>query len=249
MKRRSAFTLIELLVVIAIIALLIAVMAPALSAARQRAQRTTCQTRLREVASAIWAYSVANDGRVPYIVSPMTNGSAAMPGFGQDSVTDAEINPYDDQKWPLSLQNVLLPLYLGNNRQVFVCPSAIRGWPRKGGAWQMTYRDAGINQPNGVIQEVPQGQVSYNREAFGFLDGRPMNELRIRLTGHPLQDALLASYARGTYIRDMFVREGDTVRGPHGGGLNVVNREFGIEYRDQRTAQADLSINNAGARF
>jgi prepilin-type N-terminal cleavage/methylation domain-containing protein len=244
-RRRAAFSLIELLVSISILSMLIAILAPALSAARRHGQRTTCQTRLREVAGAIWAYSVANDSRIPWVESPMTNGSSSVPGFGRPEVPDAEIDPFNAQKWPWSLQNVLLPLYLGGNRQVFLCPSALRGWPRDGRPLQMTYRDAGVNQPSGVLTEPG----DYFRESFGFLDGRPMVELRLRFTGDPIRDAQRLAWSRGTYLRDMVARERDTVRGPHDGGINVLNREFGVEFRDQRTTRADLAPNRAGVLF
>lgn len=62
---RRAFTLIELLVVISIIALLIAILLPALGAARESAQRTQCASNLRQQGIATFAYAVDNKNGVP----------------------------------------------------------------------------------------------------------------------------------------------------------------------------------------
>jgi prepilin-type N-terminal cleavage/methylation domain-containing protein len=63
--RTAGFTLIELLVVISIISLLIALLLPALGAARRAAQATTCGANLHQLAIGITNYSVDHDGQIP----------------------------------------------------------------------------------------------------------------------------------------------------------------------------------------
>ena len=248
-RRRAAsmfpgFTLIELLVVVAIIAILVGILLPALSACRRQGHKVACQNNLRQMQQAIWAYSVANDGRVPYVESPMTNG-ASGPGFANAASTNEQINPYDRELWPNSLPNVLMPIYLGDDRRIFSCPASLAGWPRAEGQPQMAYRDAGANQPNGFIED----EGTYMRENFGFMDGRPMNELRIRFTDDPIVNAELVGRSRGTYVRDIISRSGTKIIGNHDGGINVLNRDFGVEYRDRKTIQFDLGVNGGGVQF
>ncbi len=65
MRTRKGFTLIELLVVIAIIALLLSVLIPALSRAKEYAQRMVCGTNIRSQAQGVRLYAEQNDGAIP----------------------------------------------------------------------------------------------------------------------------------------------------------------------------------------
>jgi prepilin-type N-terminal cleavage/methylation domain-containing protein len=75
MEKQEGFTLIELLVVIAVIALLAAILFPALAKAREAARRVTCQGNLRQL-------QVAWETR--------SGGSSALPAAGGSYVGAAD---------------------------------------------------------------------------------------------------------------------------------------------------------------
>lgn len=81
MKRQRGFTLIELLVVIAIIALLISILLPSLSRARELAKRAVCASNLHGIGQAMYIYAQDDPGVFPAIAQVWTPNNGAMQNF------------------------------------------------------------------------------------------------------------------------------------------------------------------------
>ena len=107
-KNKKAFTLVELLVVIAIIGVLVALLLPAVQAAREAARRMTCSNNLKNMGLAIinfegtnkkFPVSIHYDGRdceVPPFNAKDTGGDCGIPRTGKGWIVD--ILPYLEQQ-------------------------------------------------------------------------------------------------------------------------------------------------------
>jgi prepilin-type N-terminal cleavage/methylation domain-containing protein/prepilin-type processing-associated H-X9-DG protein len=105
LTRRGGFTLIELLVVIAIIAILAALLLPAIASAKARARACACKSNMRQIGIAMTMYAEDNRGYLP----------GTMHGAGGNT----------NRSWIVSLAP-----YVGNVDEIRLCPADPKGQER-----------------------------------------------------------------------------------------------------------------------
>ncbi len=123
MLKRKDFTLIELLVVIAIIAILAAMLLPALNKAREKAQQAKCLSNLKQIITGAHNYAADSDGFAPLLVSnyaspKLTDAWSNAPYLSYNTYTG-----YDYQLGALA-RTMIEPRYL--DAKIFECPGVAR---------------------------------------------------------------------------------------------------------------------------
>jgi len=153
MIRRNGFTLIELLVVIAIIAILMAILIPALNVAREQARGISCSSNQKTLALAYTMYAGENDGSVcggfadyspvdgvpPWVMPPLDYGGGNIVQMSSGAVTREQ--RYNGLKAGVLYQYV-------KNVQAYHCPGdnrVTRGTSRGAGPEYQIYRSYSLS--------------------------------------------------------------------------------------------------------
>ncbi len=124
MRRHRAFTLVELLVVIGVIAVLVAMLLPAMANAREQSYRVKCASNLRQMGQIAHGFAVNHKGRFPSAFFHY-NVRAIYPTYVLlDDARDVGVAPSSDafwQQWGSSVEQ-LAPY--GMSLKILICPSS-----------------------------------------------------------------------------------------------------------------------------
>lgn len=125
LRRLAGFTLVELLVVIAIIGVLVALLLPAIQAAREAARRSQCQNNLKQIGLGVLNYDSAM-GRFP--PGSTTNGTTIT--SPNSSTWTVDILPYAEQQQLFSIWNPAVDFNQPANQRLretrvamYLCPT------------------------------------------------------------------------------------------------------------------------------
>ncbi|HMP06473.1 MAG TPA: DUF1559 domain-containing protein, partial [Lacipirellulaceae bacterium] len=176
-RRRAGFTLVELLVVIAIIGVLVALLLPAIQAAREAARLKTCQNNLRQLALACINHE-SNSKRLPAGFTSIDGG----PGDTLDvfHTWASYILPFLEQASVFSQIDFSIPSYR---------PWELAGMTRPANApWTYTQLDVYLcpsDQPRGIhtgdAQWFAHGNYLANQGWWGWWQRTTLNTYQARL--------------------------------------------------------------------
>ena len=166
MKRTKGFTLIELLVVVAIIALLVAILVPAVHRAKEEANRSVCGTRLKGIDTACFLYANANRARYPVGYRHDQHATNLDDWDDYDASADVTLTPED------SFAVLVYREYLPTS--MLICPTV--GGMEAADHWTLVNTGPG-EDTNIEIEDAVKEYIHYAyQDVEGFLTGDDQGE-------------------------------------------------------------------------
>ncbi len=199
MSKRRAFTLIELLVVIAIIAVLMAILMPALGRAREQGKRAACLSNLKQLTFAWLMYADENNGTLVNGATGFSNSNQAWGDHRNELAWVDGFHPdgYDLQKDDIR-RGALFPY--AKNERLYECPTGRRGQA-------LTYSI--MFSMNAVNHTWTQGVRGAHVKKLTEIQPNPALRLVFIDEGYMTSDAYAVWYRQECWFDNPPVRHGD----------------------------------------